>query len=230
MGNDQKITVETDLLAAIAKWTSDDVASRLGRIIFRDHEIIAGDGKRLVRAPFATCATLIGEPPAMAVLGRDILAAIAAQNVLARNGIDPPLDHDLWANRDGDSVLTDGPHGDRTIDIWREGERAVIGIGAIELRCLAFDPADYPKASELAAVESNPGAKPAPDGVVFQPQFLAAIHEINTASYGRTSGVRVVGWRDVRSPVTFVNQQGVRMTVCPMLPFEEQKKAERALS
>lgn len=205
-----KISIRTDLLAAIAKWARRDGAGHLGAVVFRtNNTIVATDGHRLVIVPHETHGLSFG------VARSHLLAAISAQSVLVRDGIDPHVGHDVID--DGDDVkLADGPYGDRRIDLsLLDATRVLIDIGTIAIRAPRVDLKKYPDV-ERSLVGDNSGT---PDGYLLDARYLAAIEEVNTASSGYASGVRVVQWSqlvgEVRGPVVMENAVGVRFAIMP---------------
>lgn len=228
MSDSNQITMNTDLLAAIAKWASDDVSRPIGAVVFRDGEVIATNGHQLVRVPMATCATVVGKPT-FAVRRHDLLAAVAAQNAIARDGIEPAIDHDIVASDGGDPLLADGPTGDRTITLWSSRADVVIDLGGATLTAPAADLRSYPSAKMLDEAMPPIGeVKHGPlDAIVFDPRCHAAIHAMNTASSCRIGGVQCIGWGGHESPMVFVNLKGIRMAVMPMKTFEKQAGGSR---
>jgi hypothetical protein len=205
------ITIATDLLAAVAKWASTD-ESRPGIccVAFRaDNTIAATDGHRLVVVPHETHGLAF-------LLDRKItLAAIAAQNVQARDGIDPPLDHDLVTSLHGDTELTDGPYGNRTIDLTLDDKHVVISLGSLALRAAVTDVAFPPIDQIFKGVN-----KGTPDDYLLDARYLAAIVEVNNATAGYSKAVRVTHWgrrsKDgIRDAIIFEGATGVRFAIMP---------------
>lgn len=204
-----KIKIRTDLLAAIARWAHTNPDSKLGAVAFRpDNTIVGTDGHRLVIVPHETRGLSFG------VTRAHLLAAVAAQDALKRDGVDPDVGHDLVDHPD-DAVLADGPRSDREIEIWTDGDRAYFDIGALVVRAPSINLGQYPDV-ETALVGDSAGT---PDGYLLDARYLAAIEEVNTASTNYQGGVRVTQWSqlrgEVRGPIVLENAAGVRFAIMP---------------
>lgn len=209
------VQVSTNLIAAVAMWASTDAAHKCGVVFFGGDRIIATDGHRLVVVPHATHGHTFG------VVRAHLLAAVAAQDVLSRDGIDPPVNHDLVLLRDGDMGLADGPRGDRVIKLVPDDNMIAIDIGAPVITVPRIDVSSYP----IAGVDDVfKGAKPKgdPDGYVLDIRYLSAITAINNATAGFTDVVRVTGWsridkRGARTALVLEGATGARFAIMPHL-------------
>lgn len=220
--SDEQITVSTDLLAAVAKWASGDDMSPIGVVVFRDGEIVATDATRLVRVPMKTCASQVIGEPCFAILRRDLLAAIAAQNVLERDDIEPPIEHDVYTNDAGDTCLTDGPYGQRSITLRRRDGNIVLEVGGIDVLATPRDLSGYPSTAALDRIMPVASGESPPDGITLQPRLLEGMTAISDATWARTSGVRCTAWGEHKQGMLFETKNGVRMVIMPMKAFAEQ--------
>lgn len=75
-----EISIATSLLEAVAHWAAPESDNRphLSQLVFRDGEVVATDGHRLVRVPIETHGLAIG------LRRQDAITAVAAQD--ARRG------------------------------------------------------------------------------------------------------------------------------------------------
>lgn len=207
-----KITIGTSLLAAIAKWAYTDTDRIVNAVAFRpDNTIVATDGHRLVMVPHPTHGLSFG------VARSHLLSAIAAQDMIARDGNDPPLAHDLEAT-DGDSFLAYEPRAGRVADLTPTKDRVIINLGEVALRAPIVDIAEYPPISKVFTGDSTG----TPDGYLLDARYLAAISEVNAASAGRCAGVRVTMWGRIddngrRSAVVLEGATGIRFVIMPHL-------------
>lgn len=208
------LTIATNLLAAIAKWASTDESKpHLCCVAFRsDNTIVATDAHRLVVVPHET------HGHGFLLDRKVILAAIAAQNIIARDGTDPPIDHDLAATPNGDVVeLTDGPYGERTIELTPDGVHVLMSLGSLALRASVLDIAMYPPIDRVLKIGSNKGS---PDDYLLDARYLAAIVEVNNATAGYSKVVRVTHWgrllkNGTRSALLLEGATGVRFVIMP---------------
>lgn len=211
MSDPKKISIRTDLLAAVARWTHADPTRSIGVVAFRsDNTIVATDAHRMVIVPHETHGLSFG------VTRAHLLAAVAAQNVLQRDGMEPNVGHDVVERPDGDIVLADGPHGDREVRIWIDANRVYLDIGALVVRAPLVDIRQYPDV-EKAIVGDSAGT---PNGYLLDARYLAAIAEVNMASASYADGVRVVRWSALdanggRGPVVLENVNGVKFAIMP---------------
>lgn len=207
-------TVRTDLLAAVAKWAHADPARPIGAVLFRDNRIIATDGHRLVIVPHE----LEGE--AFGVARYHLRAAIAAQNALTREPIDPQVGYDV---KDvGDVVLADGPYGDREITLTTKEGRVYLEIAdGVAIRVPAHDVSTYADQKRLDSLISGGSDTGTPDGYLLNPEYLADVSEVSTASATYRDGVWVTRWSRLdkkggRSPLVMRNKNGVLFAIMPM--------------
>lgn len=210
----KSINVRTDLLHAVAKWAHGDASRAIGAVAFRDNEIVATDGHRLVIVPCETNGHAFG------VYRSHLLAAVAAQNSLARDGIDPRVGHDIVEVEDhmvGPYLtVADGPFGDRVVDLWPVDGHVQIDLGAVRVIASKIDISQYP---DVRSVLKHGDDSSTPDGYLLDARFLAAIEEVNTAHANYQSGVRVVKWGrligGVRDPLVLKSETGVTFVVMP---------------
>jgi hypothetical protein len=213
------ITVRTDLLGAVARWAGHEADRPIGGVAFRDGTITATDGHRLVVVPHETHGMRF------CVTRNHLLAAIAAQDLLARESIDPKVGYDVVDTGTGDIALADGPYGDREIRLAVVGATVLIGIGALEIQAPLLDEARYPAADQVAKIIDSGDDSPSPDGYLLDARYLAAIEEVNTATTNYQSGIRVVRWSRldgaVRGPLVLENRVGVKFVIMPQRDFGE---------
>lgn len=208
-----KITIETNLLAAIAKWAYTYSDRTIHAVAFRpDDTIVATDGHRLVLVPHPTHGLSFG------VARAHLLAAVAAQDAVARDGVEPQIAHDLEVMDGGDVTVSDGPRGGRVIDLMPKDDRVVLGLGDLALRVPLVDIAGYPPIDQVFAGDSAG----TPDGYLLDARYLAAISEVNMASAGFKLGVRVTTWGRVdkkgrRSAIVLEGATGIRFAIMPHL-------------
>lgn len=213
MTKPNSITVATNLLAAIATWayTDNSHPKNIHAVAFRaDGTIMATDGSRCVVVPHETHGLAFG------VARPHLLAAVAAQNALARDGVDPPIDHDLVVSPLGDAELTDGPYGSRTIELRPNGKHVTINIGLIVITVPRVNVDIYPTTDQIFT-GNNKGS---PDGYLIDARYLTAIETINTATAGYRHGVRVTHWGSIdkagkRSALVLEGATGVKFAIMP---------------
>lgn len=209
------ITVATALLAAIAKWAYADHSKPLGMVLFGDGRIVATDAHRLVIVPCPEATVRFG-------VWRDhILAAVAAQDSLARADVEPQIGHDM-DETDYSMMLAYGPRGDRTIDIAVVEQHAVMDIGGVEIRAPLAPESRYTATANVDGVFTGAAADGNPDGYLLDARFMAAIVEVNDATAGFREGVRVTRWSALRAdgtrgPVCLEGGTGVRFAIMPRL-------------
>lgn len=212
MSKPTKITIRTDILAAIAKWASADTTRPIGAVAFRaDDTIVATDGHRLVLVPHETHGLSFGIERA------HLLAAVAAQDSIARDDREPRVGHDVIERPDGEMTLADGAHGDREVTLWSDAGRVYIDIDGLVIRASCVDLKEYPPIEQIFSGSDNAGT---PDGYLLDARYLAAISEVNMATASYSDGVRVTQWSRLdadgkRGPIVLENSVGVRFAIMP---------------
>lgn len=184
----EAITVPTDLLEAVARWAAPESENRLylSQVVVADGELVASDGKRGVRVPIGAHGQMLG------IWRADALMAVAAQDAMVQH--------------------------DRRIELRRRGSRT-IGIEPIDGGRLRLHLADggMPSLVVHACTEEFPlksmrdifGAVSSertliPDGICFDPKYLAAIDEVKSViTEVQAGGVRVVKWGGPHDPMIF---------------------------
>jgi hypothetical protein len=208
------IKVRTDLLAAVANWAHADPDRPIGAVVFRDGHIVATDGRRLVLVPHE----LEGEP--FGVARFHLRAAIAAQNTLTREPIDPQVGHDV-IDTGSDVTLADGQYDNREIALNAKDGRVYLEITEdVAIRVPAHGITSYPTAKALQSVLDQGDSKCTPDGYRLDAGLLEGLAEINTASASFRDGIHVVRWSRLerdgsRSPLVLRNVNGVRFAIMP---------------
>lgn len=193
MPDNKAIIVKTDLLVAVARWApKENHRPHLHMVLFKNDEMVALDGHRMVRVPIKTNGLTIGIDPAL------IYAAATAQEQCKEAA---PKTED----------------GDRAIRISLQGGlRAALDIGRFTLLGPSADHTMYPPYHQ---VMPNERPERHPDGYGFSPRYLAAIHEVESAAGALEggNGLRVTGWSaDGLGPMLFEGYKGIRYVVMPM--------------
>lgn len=187
------IIIRTDLLAAVASWTSDDQGlGHLRVVLFKNNKLVACDGHRLVQVPIACNGLTIA-------IDRDLVAAAAAAQSFCKH-----------------TAHSDKDYGWRAVKISVDDKQAVFDVGKFTLRGPLGDPTTFP-AYEGVIPTDRPERHP--DGYGFDPKYLAAIHEVQVAA-GATKGmqgVKVTGWSaDGLGAMLFEGHMGIRYVVMPV--------------
>lgn len=210
------ITVSTALLAAVAKWAYADHSEPLGMVLFGDGRIVATDAHRLVIVPCPEATTRFG-------IWRDhILAAVAAQDSMARVGVKSSVPHDTEETDDGYlRLLTESPRGHRKIDIDIEDEFVRLRTGGVDVMATIAPAAKYPTSQVIDALFVNDNAG-TPNGYALDAHYLAAISEVIAASATNPNGIRVTQWSalhdsGMRGPIILDSEDGVRFVIMPRL-------------
>lgn len=188
------ISVSTNVLEAVAKWTSpDDSRLHIRQVLFTKGVMVALDGMRMVVVPCETFGLTLG-------VDRDYLfAAVAAQRALK---IDRP--HLITIETDGSS-----------------SSRVRLGIGGARSVCVlapAADASNYPPYEQVLK-DTTQAESASPVGYGLNPAYLAAIAEVHHAVSGGSSseGVKLVAWsRDLLGALAFESTGGVKFLVMPM--------------
>jgi hypothetical protein len=214
------ITIKTELAVAIARWAMADHGDQLSAVVFRDGVVCATDGHAMCSLPIDTLADEFG------VYRRDLLAAVAAQDVMAREEFYAKIDHDLKIN-DYEAQLTDWPRGTRELQLTCAGEDVRIDLGGITLSVPAAVISTYPTARVLDEMLSAKTCKGSPDGYLLNPRFLAEVERTNNATSGKS--VRVVSWgklgkQGAIDPVVLHGDTGARFAIMPMRDVKGQSK------
>jgi hypothetical protein len=212
------IVIKTDLLAAIARWAySEQDRPHIGRVIFRRDEIIATDGRRLVRLQHDCHGYEFG------VSRRDVLAACAAQDMRARHHSQwaVRLGTDIEAGSDGDAVLTAG--GMREVGVaWNGESKAKFGLGDdAYYYCNTSTLADMPK---IDAVMLGARDGEFPIGRGFNIAYLAGMEQVVHAAGHSHDGTAIESWSNELGPFQFTSPVGappgeagsVRFVIMPM--------------
>lgn len=187
------ITICTDLLAAVAKWAGTDASRpQFEFVVFRDNEVAATDGHRLVRIPYPTRGLVIG------VHRSHLLAAAAAQQMVFC-GV--PLDH----------------NGNRAVVVSWSYKQITIDLGPIKVIAPAGDISTYPPLDKFTPT-AQPDQPPSPDRYVLNPRYLAAIDEVIHAMGDREHGVKCVAWSAPHGgdAMRFDSRSGAKFVIMPM--------------
>lgn len=213
-------TISTNLAAALVRWCSGDVTRPLLRqLLFDDGAITCTDGHRLVRAPFVTPFGTF------AVTADLMIAAIAAQDAIARAEWRVDIHHDVYATNEGETALADGARGKRTLQIVVDTKRVHVNAGdGVALSAPRGDHKSYPSPDriieQMKAIKSGD-----PAGYVFNPEYMAGVGSVLRALGGEGYGVKVTKWSaDHRYPIELVSKSGVRFFIMPMRPDSHEEK------
>jgi hypothetical protein len=188
------ITVRTQLLAAVAKWTYiDDTRPNLNVVYFDGKAMIATDGHRMVVVPMETSL------PGFGIHRRDCAAIAAGQRELERH------------QHMGELRISVA---DRKATIALDREMRTMTVPAHGV--------DYPPYESL--FKSLKAETPVPSEFTFNPRYLAAIDEVmqgvDPTDYHASGGVRVKAWsavdeRGFCGPMLFEGA-GIQFLVMPM--------------
>lgn len=189
------LVVSSKAIAAVAKWAGqhDDHREHLRMVLFAKGEYVACDGSRLVIVPVKY------DGPSFGVSARHLAAAVAAQECLNRNA----RDLRIWVDRTAPGMRVvinlDGYYTSKTVD----------------LEAPYCDPSVYPPYEVVIPTGTGPTG---PVGYALDPQYMAAIAEVNIATVDTSHppGVRVVAWGGPLDPIMFENMNGVRFVIMPM--------------
>ncbi len=155
-----------------------------------------------------------------------LLAAIAAQNVLARDDMAPAIDHDLEyrGGHDSDQLSpTDGPFGARKLSLYPGPGCVRIDIASgIDVMAPLVDVTKYPNPDCVLPTGAEQQTILNGDHI-FSPEYLGWVEEVNTATGCRNSGVTVErvsrfdpGSKVGGQPILLSNKRGVRFLIMPM--------------
>ena len=191
------VSIPTSLLEAVARWALPDTGERrhLSQIAFRASEMVATDGVRIVRVPFGLAGLTCG-------LRRcDALAAVAAQDALLPRCT---------------------PRERRVIRIHRPSPGVLVllpGLGTHPAMRVAEVADAFPSYDEVFTA-IGAGARPAtaPDGIAFNPEYLAAIQEVAEALEPNAGqrAVTVARWGGLLDPTLFTGPAGSQFVIMPM--------------
>jgi hypothetical protein len=191
------ISVPTNVLEAVAKWTgTDEGRPHLHQVLFTKGTMVAVDGHRMVIAPCETFGLTIG-------VDRDhLLAAVAAQR----------------------AMKADRPH---LITIERRPTdpsgivRLGIGPRGVHLVVTAADADKFPPYEQVVRDSERAESSESPAGHGFNPSYLTAIAEVDAATCDASDtlnrGVKVTAWsKDRLGAMVFENMAGVKFLIMPM--------------
>lgn len=186
------ITIKTDLLLAVSKWAmDDDHRPHMRVVLFKNDELIACDGKRLVRVPVACYGLTVA-------FDRDMVAAAAAVQACCK-----------------DSAPRDPEYRGNAVEISMTKGQVAMNLGRFTLHGPAGDASACPPYDK---VMPNERPERHPDGYGFSAAYLAAIDEVEKAA-GNTggTGLKVTGWSaDGLGAMLFEGHMGIRYVVMPM--------------
>lgn len=187
------LIVSSKAIAAVAKWAGqDDDREHLRMVLFAKGEYVACDGSRLVIVPVEY------DGPSFGVSARHLAAAVAAHEGFNRSA----RDLRIWVDRTAPGIRVvinlDGYSTSKTVD----------------LQVPYCDPSVYPPYEVIIPKGTGPSLV----GYALDPQYMAAIAEVNRATVDTSHppGVRVVAWGGPLDPIMFENMNGVRFVIMPM--------------
>jgi hypothetical protein len=188
------ITIRTELLLAVSRWAAPASDSRphLSFVLFKGNEMVACDGRRLVRVPVACGGLTIA-------IDRDHIAAAAAAQEFCK-----------------DAAPRDEEYRGRAVEISIVSSRAVINVGRFAVHGALGDVGAYPPSNKAMPTE-RPDRHP--DGYRFNPQYLAGIHEVEVAAGVEPGqrGVTITGWSsDGLGAMLFEGYRGIRYVIMPV--------------
>jgi hypothetical protein len=194
------ISVPTNVLEAVAKWTGTDGGRpHLHQVLFTKGTMVAVDGHRMVIAPCETFGLTIG-------VDRDhLLAAVAAQRAM---------------KADRSHLITIERRPTDPSGIVRLG----IGPRGVHLVVTAADASSFPPYQQVvSACEKVGPSNDSPQGYGFDPRYLADIAEVDGATCAASGGLRndhgvkITAWAPERlDAMVFENQVGVKFLIMPM--------------
>lgn len=189
------IIIKTDLLLAVSRWAAPhgDNRPHISVVLFKGNEMVAVDGHRLVRVPVACNGLTIA-------VDREHIAAAAAAQAFCRDGMYRDED---WG-------------GSSAVEITQAKGRVSISVGRIAVTAPAGDPTTFPPIDQVMPKE-RPESRP--DGYGFNPKYLAAIDDVETAAGAAPGqrGVKITGWSaDGFGPMLFEGYMGIRYVVMPV--------------
>jgi hypothetical protein len=188
--------VATDLFAAVAKWSHKGPDKpHLGGVTFRDGEMYATDGHRMVRVPMETTLEV--------TIRRDhIQAAAAAQKVIRF------------------SALIQNKRPVIEISMFRNQVRMDLGSLTLTVTPLTHDV--FSRAT-LDSLSSGLVVTRGPVNYAFDPHLLAAISEVNDAACADTDGgsVKLLKWGSptrgsAAEPILFEGHGGILFMIMPV--------------
>jgi hypothetical protein len=188
------ISVPSNVLEAVAKWTgTDEVRPHLRQVLFTKGTMVAVDGHRMVIVPCETFGLTVG-------IGRQyVLAAVAAQRALK-------VDQLTIA-----PVVADG-----MVRLGLDPKHPRISI-----LVPAADTDKFPPYERMMRDSERAEGPESPAGHRINPSHLAAIAEVDAATCDASEildrGVKVTAWsRDRLGAMVFENMAGVKFLIMPM--------------
>ena len=188
------LTISTRLLAAIAKWSiADDGRPHLQVVSFAGRRAVACDGHRLVIVPLEQSVN-----DGFTLHRDDIAAAAAAQREL------PKYQHE------------------RQLRISVDGNRATIGLDKDGVRTMVVKADKSDRYPDIDQVIPKKAEGDAPGAYVFNPVYMAAIHEVvEAANWSSQRGVRIKAWSadtgdGLIGPMLFEDATGIQFVLMPM--------------
>src|SRR5882724_1312466 len=174
------VEIPAKLLIAVAKWAyQHDDRPHLATVMFGAGEMVAVDGHRLVRVPLThRDGTPYNVIPRFGITASDLTAAAIALNELGRG------DH-----RRVTISITPNDNESPGIAVFRDVTRRLGFAIMVKTR----NDADFPNIEKV--MPKSTGAA-SPDGYCFNPEYLSAIDEVQTAA-GASDGdriCRISGW------------------------------------
>ncbi len=187
------VIVPPRLVIAIAKWAYQaDDRPRINCVMFGAGEMVAVDGHRLVRVPIECDGARFGIRP-------DILTAAVRVFDGAR---DVEITHPSTA---AGSVI---------VRAFNDGGR----LSGVDIHVPYRGDREFPPIDSIM-----PTSLPvkSPDGYCFNPEYLAAIHEVQYAAGAQPGAhhVKVTGWSDdALGGMLFEGHGGIRYVIMPGRP------------
>jgi hypothetical protein len=202
------ISVPSNVLEAVAKWTSpDDSRPHIRQVLFAKGVMVALDAMHMVIVPCETFGMTLG-------VDRDYLfAAVAAQRAMRVDRSHGRKEITIEPGPPSTPALADGPSTVR------------LGIGPSDgtRRVSIVAPAAYAKGFpnyEYVVEQHTHAESDSPVGYGLNPAYLAAIadvHHATTSGGGASEGVKLVAWsKDHLGAMVFESTVGVKFFVMPM--------------
>jgi hypothetical protein len=194
----KQITISTSLLEAVARWAlpESENSLHLSQIVFRDGEVIAVDGCRLVRVPINTNGLTFGLRRA------DAFAAVAAQDAMAGRYVG----YARGSQRPSSKTLRIERRSGGLGIFLGDGARPVMVVEETDLRM-------FPPIEEVMPRER----RSPPDGIGFNPRYLAGIDEVVSVLTDEPThrSVQVTSHGHPLDPTLFEGPGGSRFVVMP---------------
>ena len=233
-----KIVIKTELLDAIARFAYPYQDRAISRVAFRNEQIIATDGHRIVIADFK----LHGQ--SFAIERRHLLAAVAAQDAMERSfdSISERLGYDVEASDGGASILSGERRGGREMTITPGVSSVAFDVGSgigIQVELASFE--GYPDIAKAdrgwhrgwERAQRRPDERPL---YGLNPGFLADMETLVRAAGHWSAGIELTNWgRDPNAdPIEFTAPHGaqpgeqlVRVVIMPMRTRDANRAKER---